>query len=475
MKLLAHHPLPSSLALWEKAFQGRKMPTSLDDRVALVEDFLIYGQQRGYAAHTLKSYREAIADFFDFFKDADLRTIKPREIGQWLHWMMTQGKKRNTLTARLYAIRAFFDRAVLLDLMPSNPARLVPIHRYYRPLPKFLSEEEILRLINAAESLRDRVIFEVLYATGCRVGELAGMRIECISWSERTVRIMGKGQKERLVPLGRKAVEVLKAYLKRRRAGPVFLASEEMRCTQHGGLCLQDRQVAAQDKQANLFSTKSAAEKLGITYSTLLRWISSGKIKGPSRAVRGGRWPGVRLWTEADVAKIVGIKPRSLRNAAERRRKSSGKHWCVQWREEHKGKRRLRGKIIGTIEQFPTRELARQEAARYLATKPGVLGRHTFTRKIVSTRGITSREITRVVVDTARKAGLRHVHPHMLRHTFATHLLEHGADLITIKELLGHSSVATTQIYLSITKTHMEETLKRFHPRWQEEKNETPN
>src|SRR5258705_7973474 len=141
----------------------QRNPTDPDIRVALIEDFLIYGQQRGYSARTLSSYREAVVDFFDFFRNADLRTIKPREIGQWLHWLMSQGKKRNTLTARLYAIRAFFDRAVLLDLMPSNPAKQVPIRGYDRKLPEYLSEEEVTRLIEAARTPRERAILETLY------------------------------------------------------------------------------------------------------------------------------------------------------------------------------------------------------------------------------------------------------------------------------------------------------------------------
>jgi len=367
----------------------RKDRTSADRKglAALIEDFLVFGQQRGYSAHTLKSYREAIADFLDFFKGADLCTIKPMDIRQWIHWLMTQGKKRNTISARLYAIRAFFDRAVLFDIIQSNPARLIKIHAYNRPLPKFLSEEEVRRFLEAPENLRDRAILEALYATGCRQGEVVGMKIEDISWSDRTVRVIGKGDKQRLVPLGRIAIAVLREYIKKRTKGPVFLSKEEHHGTQHGGLALQKR------------------------------------------------------WRPT---------------------------WFVYWRETVNGKRKLRGRTIGTTDQFPTRELAKQEANKFLAAKDGVLGRHVFAHQSTSGRGITGRDIGRIVGNAAKKAGLGHVHPHMLRHTFATHLLEHGADLLTIRDLLGHSSIMTTQIYASVTKGHMERTLQRCHPRWQE-------
>jgi site-specific recombinase XerD len=381
----------------------RKGRTSADRKglAALIEDFLVYGQQRGYSAHTLTSYREAITDFLDFFKGADLRTIKPMDIRQWIHWLMTQGKKRNTISARLYGIRAFFDRAVFFDIMQSNPARLIKIHAYNKPLPKFLSEEEVRKFLEAPESLRDRTILEVLYATGTRQAEVVGMRIEDISWSERTVRVIGKGDKQRLVPLGRIAVAVLRNYIKDRTEGPVFLSKEECHATQRGGLALQ----------------------------------------------RGG--------------------------GRDSEARANGTTWYAYWRETVNGKRKLHGQRIGTIDQFPTRELARQEAAKFLAGKDGVVGRHKFTHSSASGRGILGRDIGRIVANAAKKAGLPHVNPHMLRHTFATHLLEHGADLLTIRDLLGHSSIMTTQIYASVTKSHMVKTLQRCHPRWQENPNET--
>jgi integrase/recombinase XerD len=387
-----------------RAYQKGEAAAGLKGLAALIEDFLVFGEQRGYSAHTLTSYRGAIVDFLDFFKGADLRTIKPMDIRQWIHWLMTQGKKRNTISARLYAIRAFFDRAVLFDVIQWNPARLIKIHAYNRPLPKFLSEEEVRRFLEAPESLRDRAVLEALYATGCRQAEVAGMRIEDIDWSERTIRVIGKGDKQRLVPLGRIAVAALRNYIKNRTEGPVFLSKEECHATQRGGLALQ-----------------------------IKRYLTS---KGEQRKY-------------------------SI--------------WYAYWREALKGKRKLHGRPIGKTDQFPTRELAQQEADKFFAAKDGVMGRHKFTHRSSSGRGILGGDVGRIVTNAAKKAGLRHVHPHMLRHSFATHLLEHGADLMSIKEMLGHSSVLTTQIYLTVTKSHMEKTLQRCHPRWQEEPNETSN
>ena len=295
---------------------------------------------------------------------------------------------------------------MLFDIIQSNPARLIKIHAYNKPLPKFLSEEEVKRFLEAPESLRDRAILEVLYATGTRQAEVVGMRIEDISWSDRYVRVIGKGDKQRLVPLGRIAVAVLRNYIKERTEGPVFLSKEECHATQCGGLALQ----------------------------------------------RGGGW-----------------------DSKARKSRANGKTWYAYWRETVNGERKLRGRPIGKIGQFPTRDLAQQEADKFFAAKDGVVGRHKFTHPSASGRGILGRDIGRIVASAAKKAGLGHVHPHMLRHSFATHLLEHGADLITIRDLLGHSSIMTTQIYVSVTKSHMVKTLQRCHPRWQEEPNETSN
>jgi site-specific recombinase XerD len=383
------------LTPWERESLQRKTPARLGepDRVGLMEDFLVYGRARGYSNHTLVSYRKALVDFLDFFKDADIRTIKPREIGQWLGWLIRQGSSCNTLAQRLYALRAFFDRVVLLDVIRSNPARLVPMRRYNPALPKSLSEQVVVRLIDAAQTIRDRALLEVLYATGCRAAEIAGMRIEDIHWSERTVKILGKGSKERLLPFGRKAAAALKVYLGKRKAGTgfVFRVSDEAHWTQSGSVSLQ-----------------------------------------------------------------------------------RGKAWHARWREPCNGKWRLRSKCIGTTEQFPTHEVALKAGEDLFSTLPaGVIGRRAFkVHREYRDAPISAHDVYRIVSGTAHRAGLGRVHPHQLRHSAATHLLDHGADMMSIKELLGHTSISTTQIYCNVSQAHLREQMLKAHPRWQEERDE---
>jgi len=379
------------MARWERetfervpeAASGDPQPLSI---LELIQDFFIYGKQRGYSRNTLKSYRFALIDWFDFFQGPDLRTIKVPDLREWLHWLVSRGVSRDTINLRLYALRAFLDRGVLHGLIPFNPARQMKMRRLYRPLPDVLTEKEVDRLIRAARTLRDRALMETLYATGGRRSEVAAMTIENIKWDERCARVLGKGQKERLVPLVPRAVKYLRAYLKNRDTGPVFITpmqTEQLR-SQWGGVSLQD-----------------------------------------------------------------------------------GKTWYVYWWEGSGKEHRHRGKRIGTLGEYPTPELARKKARELLADQKGVLGPRAFTyQRHAPVRAITVDEIGRIVARLAKKAGLRHVHPHMLRHSFATHLLENGADLRTIQELLGHASISTTQIYTHVSFAHMRKTMETCHPRW---------
>ena len=222
---------------------------------------------------------------------------------------------------RIAAARTFFRHLVLLQQREDNPAAALELPRRLRKLPRTLSPGEAERLIEAASgttprTLRDRALVELLYGAGLRVSEAIGLDRAAIDLDDRLVRCLGKGGKERIVPLGRQAAEALRVYLAR---GRPFL----------------DRR-----HRPELFLN-----------------------------ARGGPL------TRAGAFLIV---------------------------------RRL-----------------------------------------------------------AEKAGLdpQRVHPHLLRHSFATHLLEGGADLRTIQELLGHASLSTTQVYSHVDGRRLRKVYDRAHPR----------
>jgi integrase/recombinase XerC len=292
---------------------------------AAVEHFLRYlAVERAASAHTLRSYRTDLADCAAFLAARRLGTLvgaDARTLRAYLAALHERGLARTSIARRLAALRSFFRFLVRRGRATANPAREVATPKLPKTLPAYLPIDESDALLRVAPppsagSARDRAILELLYATGIRVAELAGLDVEDVSlgdWREAAVRVLGKGRKERIVPVGRKAVEALQAYLEQgasRRSGPLFLNE------------------------------------------------------------RGGR--------------------------------------------------------------------------------------------------LTVRSVHRIVRGRARAAGLhRRVSPHTLRHTFATHLLDAGADLRLIQELLGHARLGTTQKYTHVSTDRLMKVYDRAHPRAQ--------
>lgn len=219
------------------------------------------------------------------------------------------------------AIRAFFRYAQREGHVRENPAEQLSLPRRWKRLPKALTIQEVLRLLQpltpeSPASLCDQAILELSYASGLRLRELCDLRIEQLHLDAGFVTVIGKGDKERVVPMGRQAIEVLRRYLDVARP-----------------------KLVQRKSPGNVFLT-----------------------------LRGTRFASVTLW--------LRIKRR------------------------------------------------------------------------------------------ARLAGIeRNVTPHMLRHSFATHLLEHGADLRVIQEMLGHSSIATTEVYTHVAGDRLQDAHQKFHPR----------
>jgi integrase/recombinase XerD len=238
----------------------------------------------------------------------------------WVAELRAQGLAASTIARRIAAARTFFRHLVLLGVRVDNPAAELALPRRTRKLPRTLSAGETERLIEAAlgttpRAFRDRALVELLYGAGLRVSEAVGLERNAVDLEQRLVRCIGKGDKERIVPIGRRAVEALRYYLAR---GRPFLDVRH---------------------RPELFLN-----------------------------ARGGPL------TRAGMFLIV----------------------------------------------------------RRLATKAGL--------------------------DPER------VHPHLLRHSFATHLLEGGADLRSVQEMLGHADLATTELYTHVTDRRRRELYFQAHP-----------
>jgi integrase/recombinase XerC len=292
-----------------------------------VEDFLRYLKvERQMSPHTLRNYRLDLGQFLKFWEDhhpdIPLQSATYRHLRPFLAQAM-RGRRKTTVARKLSTLRTFFKYLQREGLVELNPARLAPTPKVEKHLPHFLTVDEAFHLLGQAKGTsnfltrRDRAILELFYASGLRLSELAGLRLQDMRLEEGVIKVWGEGAKERLAFLGKPAQEALTAYLPFRQA--------------------------------------------------LLRRTQT------------------------------------------------------------------------------------QEPALFLNHRGG---------------GLSSRGIARVVGAWAKKAGLPGgLTPHALRHSFATHMLEGGADLRTVQELLGHASISSTQRYLHINVDYLLEEYDRTHPR----------
>jgi len=274
--------------------------------------------ERNASPHTLRSYRNDLTDFQRFLSDrgsGDLAAADQRAVRAWLAALHARGLQPASIGRKLAAARSCFRFLVRRGRLETNPARELRGPRQPRRLVSFLPIDEAIQLVSGravggSHRERDVAILELLYASGLRVSELTGLDLEALDRSERTVRVLGKGRKERIVPYGGQAARAVEAWLARR-----------------------------------------------------------GEADGP-------------LFTNAQG------------------------------------------------------------------------------------RGLTVRSIHTIVGRAARAAGIaRRVSPHTLRHTFATHLLDGGADLRAIQELLGHRRLSTTQRYTHVGADQLMRVYDAAHPR----------
>ena len=323
-----------------------------------LDEFLDYLKNvRGVAAHTLRAYREDLAQLHEFLLCAEVESwsdVTTANLRRFLAVLVEKGQAKTSLARKLSCIRTFFKYLCRNKGLTANPTVGIVTPRLPRKLPEFLYPAEIEKLMTAPPAdtplgLRDRALFEVLYSTGLRVSELISLSVGQVQ-GVGEMRVIGKRGKERVVFLGGSAIAALEQYLRLGR--PALLA----------------KQV---DAEVSDRSTLNALPAIAL-------------------ATAGQRSTSVNPLT-------LDSSPVFL---------------------NHRG-----GKL--------TDRSVRRTLHKYIML---TCARH----------GIT---------------------PHSLRHTFATHLLEGGADLRIIQELLGHASLTTTQVYTHTSLRHLKEVYDRTHPR----------
>jgi len=282
-----------------------------------IEKFLRYLEIENAASkHTLRAYRKDLESFSDYAgrKTEDIEMI---DVRGFVAQQIKNGLNKATAGRRLSSVRSFLNFLCREGYIKSNPAKLVTTPKTEKRLPNFLSVDDVFSLVEKPDGIgvlpaRDRAILEQLYSSGLRVSEIAGLNVDDLNTREGLVKVRGKGRKERILPIGSKAIDAIKTY---------------------------------------------AVEKL--------------------------------LLKKKDGA------------------------------------------------MFLNRMGAR----------------------------LSDRGVRRIVVKYSRLIGVNgQIGPHTLRHTFASHLLQAGADLRTIQELLGHSSLSTTQKYTHIDITHLMDVYDKAHP-----------
>jgi len=286
-----------------------------------VKDFIEFLRvERGYSVNTTKSYRCDLDQFMKFAGEKSVSQVERGRVKDYIDHLNNEGFSVASIERKMACLKSFFHHAIGEGIIKEDPTADFSLPKKAKRLPKALSMGETVRLIMSARGnkpllLRDTALLELLYATGMRASEIVSLNILDINFSVSFVRCFGKGSKERVVPVGRAALNAIKSYLE------------------------NGRPKLPQKNSEALFIDKNG-----------------------ERLSRQGLWLIIKKYV-----RITGVK------------------------------------------------------------------------------GKTS--------------------PHTLRHSFATHLLEKGADLRSVQEMLGHSDIATTQIYTSVSRERLKKMYMKAHPR----------
>lgn len=292
-----------------------------------LDDFLAFlDLERGLSRNTLLAYQKDLLQFCDFLRREGLtknwRNVLAEHVSAWLKDLDEQGLSAKSVARKLTALRVFSKRLAATGMRPDDFCEVISRPKVSAKLPDALSPEEVASILNlpsehSPQGLRNRAMLELAYASGLRASEICSLEIQAINFDEGLVRVRGKGNKERIVPVGDSAIHALKNYL-------------------------------------------------------------------------------------SDAGRPLLAKP-----------KTGSALFISQWG-----------------------------------------------------RAISRKMFWVIIQNEAERAGItKKIHPHQLRHAFATHLLANGADLRAIQEMLGHADISTTQIYTAVEKKRLADEHRRTHPR----------
>ena len=208
-----------------------------------VEKFISYLDiEKNYSKHTLLNYKLDLEEFFVFLQETPIERVDYFHLRRYLGNLRTKNLKPRSLARKLSALRSLFKFLFREGLIKKNPSTLLMTPKLDKKLPHFLSENDAIRLLEAPvgdseASLRDRAILETLYSTGMRVSELVGLNKDSVDFISNIVKVAGKGKKERLLPIGDTALNLIKKYIDTRphKADAIFL--------NHHGRRLTDRSI----------------------------------------------------------------------------------------------------------------------------------------------------------------------------------------------------------------------------------------
>lgn len=287
--------------------------------------------EKSLSVNTQMAYQRDLLSFINWQRTRQKQSTSRQDLQQYIGYLRQRGQKTSSIIRAIASLRGWFAWQKTTGIVAEDPLEAMHNPVRAKKLPAVLSKDEVEKMIEAAQSSRDKLIIELLYGAGLRVSELVGLDVKDVNLSQSYVRCLGKGSKERIVPIGRQALS-----------------------------CVQDYMKELKDSDSTPGDTKSRA---------------------------------------TDASPETPRKTRAL-----------------------------------TQVKHVVRPLFRDR------------GGNRLSRLVV----------WQVVKRLAKKAGVeKTLSPHTLRHSFATHLIENGADLRSVQELLGHANIVTTQLYTHVSRGHL--------------------